>query len=398
MREQDNDMRLCGTGPLSSRALVKGTVKMMTRKELKVAHNVMSAILLLAGLATIAISGCTKNSGVNNSDKSNARRYVEINAEIELLSYGGTNADGTAGGVNRRSYPFRCVVGTNEWRIDDEFPINGKDARYYDGTNVYSSPQVTRLATNPLIPFARPSMEVMKSNHFVTITPSPGGYPLGDLGVNIEWLAFCSGTYLRREGRVVPLPTMPFPAEPNVFGSLDQVQTFDDSLGLPQKVDLFTSQERYTNGLLDERLPFRDRELQARISALPSTTPDGLLKFRYMVREATNFGGWNFPLEFEYTAYQQYNGGAGRKFVGGVGKLTSIRETTKPGNVFAPEMRQTIFDNRFRSDSKQIIGISYYATNLSEVPPTNRPELQAAFEARLTNAHRVSLPVIGGGK
>src|ERR1035441_3874522 len=84
--------------------------------------------------------------------------------------------------------------------------MNAASKWFYDGTNVYESIQVTRplpqetqdrmkraggLATAPF--------ETARSNLTINIWPSPAGNPLGDEGVNIAWLAFCSGTYLDRK-------------------------------------------------------------------------------------------------------------------------------------------------------------------------------------------------------
>ena len=55
------------------------------------------------------------------------------------------------------------------------------------------------------------------------------------------WLAFCSGEYLKRLRRLIPLPVDMLRHTRDRYGYTDQTVTFADDNGLPQKVELFTS-------------------------------------------------------------------------------------------------------------------------------------------------------------
>jgi len=90
------------------------------------------------------------------------------------------------------------------------------------------------------VPFER-----ARSNLTINIWPSRDGHPLGDVSVNIPWLAFCSGTYLKREGRLVPLPAAILHHTRDRFAYTDKTETFEDTFGLPRTVDLFTSKSLY---------------------------------------------------------------------------------------------------------------------------------------------------------
>jgi hypothetical protein len=278
----------------------------------------------------------------------NAQRYVEISGEIELLSYAKkTDANG-APIETRRKYPFTCITGTNEWRIDDEFVLNAREAWYSDGTNVYSSVHATKdIPEFPKVSTPGPIVTPMKVSdpvQYIRIRPSPGGHPLGDLGVNIPWLVYCSGSYLKKKGRVVPLPAVDLYGQIDGFAYTDKTQTFDDEFGLPQKVDLLTSEAQFRKSLDDERQIPNDRLERARqMTTIPFG--DGNLKFRYTVEESTNFSGWTFPTKFNYTRFERH-GGEWKPFVSGNGRLISIREGTKPTNVFVAGRPERIHDLR----------------------------------------------------
>jgi RNA polymerase sigma factor (sigma-70 family) len=309
---------------------------------------------------------------------------VEITGELELVDY---VQSATSGQYERRinhTFPFNCIVGSNEWRIVDRHFVGGRNESYFDGTNIYQAsivdqaitnaqPRIPSLAAGPVTP------EQSKSNLTVYISPSPGGYPLSSLGEQIPWLAYCSGTYLRREQRVVPLPTALGRLADDSFAYADKVETFSDKLGLPRTIWLFTSKGQYQRGLHDPRMAKNGRSQRARINSIVPPYPDGILKFRYDVVSSTNFNGRNYPTEFSFTEYTADREGNWHPHVGGVGKLLSIRESpSQPRNVWDVSKRQMVIDYRFRHPTKFVDGIIYqWAT--AEVPSVDDPRLQAEF-------------------
>src|SRR5258708_6330481 len=72
-----------------------------------------------------------------------AQPFVEISAEIEITSYrsGQSNAEATA---KTRTISVGCITGTNSWRIESNWSMNGVNKWLFDGTNVHESLQVTR--------------------------------------------------------------------------------------------------------------------------------------------------------------------------------------------------------------------------------------------------------------
>ena len=89
----------------------------------------------------------------------------------------------------------------------------------------------------------------------------------------IGWLAFCSGGCLKRAGRQL-YPTSDLWKEliPSPAGFTDETITFDDALGLPRIINLYTTK--------------RQPVLQYRVTA------------------STNVLGSNFPLEFHLAQYR----------------------------------------------------------------------------------------------
>ena len=186
-----------------------------------------------------------------------AQPYVQIVCEVKV-----TYTDPRAL-FTEYTFPATCIVGSNEWRIEDRFDLNALDTCYFDGTNVYRSTQGFRKTTdappkpwltNKFYTNSAPIPDSLEGNPSVTIIPSPGGHPLGTLGVNLLWLAFCSGDYLKQPGRSVPEPFGDIVTSPDSFAYADKTLTFEDSFGLPRSMDLLTSKSRYERSVNDKRL------------------------------------------------------------------------------------------------------------------------------------------------
>jgi hypothetical protein len=305
-----------------------------------------------------------------------AQQYVEISAEIMQTNYNQKNHI-----LSQWSFPVMCIAGKNRWRIDNGYTWNGKESWYFDGTNVYGSLQSARDISQSLNRNATGNVNPIKtkpSHATITICPSPGGHPLGNLGVNIPWLAFCSGNYLKGAGRVVPLPVLDIHGNIDSLSYTDKAETFEDALGLPTSMELFTSRAQYLKSLGDDRLFRSERLRKARLNP-EFKLADGILRFRYAVHASTNFNGWSFPTEFNYFDYRSADGGGAWNLVAkGAGKIKSIRATGEPENVFVQGQAQAIVDMRFRHPTKLLDAITYTWTN-AIVPSTNDPILKTRF-------------------
>src|SRR5262245_51460010 len=131
--------------------------------------------------------------GAPVSAAATADRYVEIHAEIELITYVSTNNVDIAF-EKRRSYSLKCVTGKNIWFIENDFLIDGREFWYFDGTNVHRKVEMKKTGSPTNQSLKGLGWEEPGMNTQISIRPSPGGHPLGNLGVNVPWLVFCSGT------------------------------------------------------------------------------------------------------------------------------------------------------------------------------------------------------------
>jgi len=247
------------------------------------------------------------------SIQSQAAEFVEISAEIETLGYrlGDTNSIAKA---RPRTVNVVCITGSNKWYIETDFQRG--EQWLFDGENVRCRTEMPPGKANP---------KVMNE-----VWESSDGHPLGHFGVNIPWLAFCSGTYLKRQGRMIPLPAAVLRHCPDRFAYTDVTTTFDDELGLPRSLDLFSSQALFLKSHTDwdKELSFGDRYTEWN-KKTASKIQDGVLVFHYAVLESTNTLGRNFPTKFEFfQAGRQYEQN-GNWFCHGIGRVKSIGPSTK---------------------------------------------------------------------
>jgi len=283
-----------------------------------------------------------------------------------------------------------CTVGTNEWRIDSDYIERSEQKWLFDGTNVFNSSRITkpmpeetkallektsRLAT---VPF-----EQEKNFLGITVWPSRDGHPLGDPAVNIAWLAFCSGTYLKGEGRLVPLPLEQLRHTRDRFASTDKTEKFEDEFGLPRTVDLFLSKSLFlvSESDFDKEYSFGDRYTEW-TKKTAEKLPEGAQMFHYAVSAHTNFLGWTLPMTFEFFQNGRSFEQNGDWFWRGTGKVKSIRTASKPAGLFDLSFRQTVVDWRFKDAV-----IYTWANNF--LSPTNDPFLQKKFEERVAQMERV---------
>ena len=244
-----------------------------------------------------------------------AGQFVEISAEIETFGYrlGDTNSMAQA---MPRTTSVVCISGTNEWYITNDY-YQQPEQWLFDGKNVLRRTQMPPGTREP---------KVMKE-----VWESRDGHPLGHFGVNIPWLAFCSGTYLKREGRMIPLPAAVLRHCPDRFAYRDVTTTFEDEFELPRSIDLFSSKSLFLKSHTDwdKELSFGDRYTEwEKKTALK--IEDGVLIFHYAVLESTNMLGRNFPTRFEFFQTGRQFEQDGNWFCQGTGRVKSIRPSTNP--------------------------------------------------------------------
>ncbi|MGO8700110.1 MAG: M56 family metallopeptidase [Limisphaerales bacterium] len=344
----------------------------------------------LVALLSLITVGCEFSKRVAGGEKN----FVEINGQLNIVEYQWRRSQATNGVPEVKSvFQFRCIAGsnewriqnneavngietiyfdgTNEWRIQNNEAVNGIETTYCDGTNQYQSLRKTSEARGGELPMATPPFKDSSTNDLVSIDIFPGISPIGDLGVTLPWLAFCSGSLLQDPSYIIPLPSGNR-MDPDTFAYSDTFQAFADSLGLPKRADLLTSKEQRLRSVSDPRF-----HVLGRLPDFDTNIPDGKVRFHYEVLATTNFGGHTFPLEFKYSDFAPDDAGRWHLQSTGFGRVSSIKEAIRPRNVFEPGHRQSINDRRFRSEYLDMI--SYSSREIAEAPPTNDTGLQKIF-------------------
>jgi hypothetical protein len=235
-----------------------------------------------------------------------AAEFVKLAAEIQTASWihHGTNAAST---VEIKTCTIQCVVGTNTWLIKGDFQPT-KHAWWFTRSNI--------IAHTLLVDYPSERKEFFHQNHpnmvigktYARVFDSPDGRPVpspalaagtafNEALVRIPWLALCSGPYLKRGDKKIPLPHI------DEFNfALDysaKTTVFEDDLGLPRTVDF----------------------------CMPNAQP----VFQYRVLESTNVLGWTFPVQFHLAQYRQARptGGWELDFTA-TGKIISIGPGSHP--------------------------------------------------------------------
>ncbi len=229
------------------------------------------------------------------SDTAIAQHYIELSAEIEINDWsywffedenGLSALNGAPKSIFTKLATVHCVVGTNTWMMEGRFRRNANVTRWFNGTNIMERgvitegiPVATMKRFSEFTGIAERAYGAGEqfTREYETSDGNPGRpmrvTDLMDLQGRICWLAFCSGSALKQEGRRLFPPSdlwKELVAAPSGF--IDKVSVFDDGLDLPKSIELFTPQEQ--------------------------------LIFQYQVRQSTNVLGWNFPLEFYLVQYR----------------------------------------------------------------------------------------------
>ena len=227
-------------------------------------------------------------------------QYVEITADIESIAYRSDQAGAESKAIPRK-FSIRCITGNDRWRIENDWSQNGLNKWLFDGTNIYESLQVIKPPDDEMedhlkgtLRFATVPFEQSRSNLTINIWPTQDGHPLGDVGVNIPWLAFCSGPYLKREGRLISLPCEILRHTPDRYAYTDKTETFPDAFGLPGSVDLFLSKSLYLSSVDDFYKNWgsnRGARYSDWMKNAVTNLEEGVLTFHYAVTATTNFLG-----------------------------------------------------------------------------------------------------------
>ncbi len=229
-----------------------------------------------------------------------AAQYAQVTAEIEVAGWG-------TRGLEVTPYKLRCVVGTNCWQMDGGFARNGKVTYWFTGTNLIertvltegtvSVPAGTQWTRKLESADGNPGRPIRESD-FLTM---PG---------RIAWLAFCSAPCLKRQGhRLFPPDDWWKELIDAPSGFSDNAVLFKDTLGLPNTVNLYTTNDQPV--------------------------------FQYRVAASTNVLGWELPLEFYLAEYRPAAATHGWELnFTAKGRVTTIGVGTEPE--IPPEVEKAV--------------------------------------------------------
>jgi hypothetical protein len=235
-----------------------------------------------------------------------AAPFVELTAEIETtdwdyLLWSDSPREQFKGPKVKSIFPsirtVRCVVGTNTWMIQSQYTT-----RWFTGTEIIDETVVTN-ATDMNSEHIYVGRGVHRHSRVFPSTDGNPGRPVRvvdviafDLPAKAGWMAFCSGFTLKQKTRTV-YPISDLWKEYLLHWS-DQTSVFHDELGLPESIDLVTT----------NNLPL----------------------FNYRVHESTNIMGWNFPLEFYAVQYISHGTNACQVEMTIKGRVKTIGPGTEP--------------------------------------------------------------------
>lgn len=314
---------------------------------------------------------------------------VRITGQIEQFweSESGTNS-----ASNRLLTTFVCTLHNGSWWIDLQWPSGTSQRWQFDGTNLYQmivvrSTEITLLGgrsrggsekhsvTNKAVGNDREVSSVHVWNGM-------GGCPLDEYHINIPWLAFCSGAYLKLPQRIIPLPTVDARHSPDALAYADQTATYPDELGLPKSVRLVADDKQFQESVLHGVFKGkRDVDLWRKgSSGFKWAMSDGALRFQYEVAAFTNTPLGAIPTEFVWTAYR-CDGPEPRIQVHGRGIVSQISPSPSPGPLFTPGTGTTVVDWRLNDAQRGMKGI-VYRTEGHTAPATNDPIVQEALERK----------------
>lgn len=260
--------------------------------------------------------------GLSSPFATRAAQFIQLTTEIQFSDWDyqffyDRNPQGyqeaSRPSIFTESKTRRCVLGADTWLIESVFP-SFVERVWFTGTNIIAYTEITQPTPAAVI---RKLSEVSKlaitappaGHKFTRIHESVDGNPgrpggVADLmGFNvlarISWLAFCSAPTLKHEGRRI-FPPSDLWKESSIYysGWSDSTEVFQDSLGLPRRVDLVS-----TNGQ-----PI----------------------FQYQVRQSTNILGWHVPIEFYGVQYLPTLTNGWKLHFTFKGRVTSIGPANEP--------------------------------------------------------------------
>ena len=270
----------------------------------------------------VAVSAAVILLGEHFSIGQSAAQFVELTADVQTVRWINSYKEKPPR-VQIQNSRVRCVAGTNSWMIEMESGGMTQDAWWFTGSNIIAHTTLLKLPTERLDLFRRNHPEMIVGRGYTDVREALHNEPaLGRAlfavdsvydcsDVNLAWLAFCSGPYLKQDGRFLNTPSTGH--EETLYDSRSDITTvFKDGLGLPTSIEFNSANQPICH---------------------------------YRTVGSTNVLGWNFPLEFYSAQYRRNWKTQGWELhMTASGKLVSIAAGTEPR---VPTERQLEIEKSF---------------------------------------------------
>ena len=254
----------------------------------------------------------------------------------------------------------------------------------FDQTNIFHSIRLTEESNTQMSDKQKLKIISSAKNNTNTVTvyveKTFENHPLGNVGVNIPWLAFCSADYLSRPGRLIPIPVATLRKAAEGFAYKDDTICFEDGRGLPKTIKLLASTSLLQKSI---NLPHFEgaRDIAAYIRKRPAFQDDAV-KFYYTVTKETNFLGRTLPLEFSWFQNESTQDGKWVRRYEGAGKVTSVGVGVI-SSIFNTNIQNVVIDYRLLVTGHTNVPLVYPFAETA-LKPTNDAKLQALLGEKST--------------
>jgi hypothetical protein len=318
---------------------------------------------LIIGFVTVMLSG--KSFGQSTI----VPQYIKVDLKLQSNSYYRRDVN-DSWVTNAHSWSTSIVLGSDKWRIESGMPINATELCYCDGTNVFFKDEINSSYQPRSQSAAMPSVSAGYNQNIVVVVP--GAHPMGDFGLNLVWLAYCSGDYLRSGNRLLPLSAGEPRHHIELFYVEDKSVLSESPPFLPSKIEFLANKANAAKAAQSQFI-FRSEEPVF----IPTLETDGTLLAAYQVEQFTNYSEWTIPVAFTYFQTNRPILSERGYFV--TGKVTKISEATAPRSLLEEGMTAFIEDTRFRHPDRLFDSMPYTLTK-SVLPATNDPAILAAMK------------------
>lgn len=342
----------------------------------------LSKVTVVSALASIYIGGLLCADTIE---------CFEVSVRFDVVEFGYATQPPTVRS-NRFAFVADCIVAGEQWFIRSEFTRNAVEYFVCDGTNVYRTfrhkkDAATSLTNATVRAQLGLSPRLTTDTGFITIIP--GRHPLGDLGANLPWLAYCSGSYLENTNNLIPIPGDSIRHSPAALGYIARTERFAEAPRLPSRVELRASESLMASSARRPLLIRSKAKAATRThpSHFAASIKDGLLQCEYRVTGTTNLNGLIIPTDFRMVQYAPSKTASLKPRMEVTGKLIALRPATSIPQwpIYSDATNYMVTDLRFRDEAKLLDAITY-RTGDPDILPTNTPALQGAFALALAAA------------